>query len=33
MSEQALPRHWLSRSVPGILTFFVVAGAMIFAFS
>jgi hypothetical protein len=33
MSEQTVPRAWLSRSVPVILTVVVVAGALAFAFS
>ncbi len=33
MSEQTLPRAWLSRSVSVVLTFIVVAGALAFAIS
>ena len=33
MSEQTVPRTWLSRSVSVVLTFVVVAGALAFAFS
>lgn len=33
MNEQTIARSWLSRAVPVILTFAIVAGALAFAFS
>jgi hypothetical protein len=33
MSEQTLRRNWVIRPVAVILTFFIVAGALAFAFS